>query len=67
MTSFAAGFCYAILLALRLHLFPASKIDRYRAMSMRALDAVIDHIDDVGQLQNVSFGTAIGFSLHHYR
>lgn len=64
---YPAGFSYAILLALRLDLIPGDLIAQYRKVALRGLDAVVANIDDEGQLQNCSFGTAMGSNLDHYR
>ncbi|KAK4050908.1 hypothetical protein OIO90_004884 [Microbotryomycetes sp. JL221] len=66
-SSATAGFCFGILLSLRLAIIPQEYIERFTAVAMKALAATVSQIDDEGQLQNTSFGTAIGHTLEHYR
>lgn len=61
--SATAGFAYGILKAVRLGLLP----DRYEAVGRRAVLGVLAHVDDQGELQQVSFGTAMGDSLQFYK
>jgi unsaturated rhamnogalacturonyl hydrolase len=61
--SAAAGFAYGILKAVRMGLLP----DSYEAVGMKAVQGVIDHINDAGELTQVSFGTAMGDSLQFYK
>lgn len=62
-TSATAGFGYGILKAVR-----KGYIDKsYLVMGEKALQAVISNISDIGVVEQVSFGTAIGMDAEHYR
>lgn len=61
--SAAAGFAYGLLKAVRLGFLPAD----YEAVGMKAVQGVIDHINEAGELTQVSFGTAMGDSLQFYK
>ncbi|WP_310534143.1 glycoside hydrolase family 88 protein [Novosphingobium sp.] len=61
--SATAGFAYGILKAVRLGYLPAN----YEAVGRRAVLGVLANIDDAGELQQVSFGTAMGDTLQFYK
>ncbi|MDO4900976.1 glycoside hydrolase family 105 protein [Actinomyces sp.] len=62
--SATAGFAYGILKAVRLgHLDRAD----YAPIAERAVRAIVDNINDDGELMQVSFGTGMGDSLQFYR
>ncbi|MBC2667635.1 glycoside hydrolase family 105 protein [Novosphingobium piscinae] len=61
--SATAGFAYGILKAVRLGYLPES----YEAVGLRAVAGVMANIDATGELQQVSFGTAMGDSLQFYK
>lgn len=56
--SATAGFSYGILKAVRLGYLPESFLET----GLRAIRGVLDNIDQNGELQHVSFGTAMGES-----
>ena len=58
-----AGFAYGILKAVRLGLLPAE----YEAVGRRAALAVRQHINDAGELTQVSFGTPVFNTLQEYK
>ena len=58
-----AGFAYGILKGVRLGLLPAE----YEAMGRRAALAVRRHINDAGELTQVSFGTPVFNTLQEYK
>jgi len=61
--SSTAGFAYGILKAIRKRYIPAS----YLPVAAKAVKGVMDHIDEKGELTNVSFGTAMGSTLQFYK
>ncbi|QQM29772.1 glycoside hydrolase family 88 protein [Martelella lutilitoris] len=61
--SAAAGFAYGLLKGVRMRLIGPE----YLETAERAVKGVVDNISDDGELLNVSFGTAIGADLDHYR
>jgi unsaturated rhamnogalacturonyl hydrolase len=61
--SATAGFSYGILKAVRKRYLPAE----YEAMAVRALKGVLAHINDEGELTQVSFGTPVFDTLQGYR
>lgn len=61
--SATAGFAYGLLKGVRKRYLPPS----YRSVAERAVKGVIDNIDVDGELQQVSFGTAMGDDLDFYR
>lgn len=61
--SATAGFAYGLLKGVRKRYLPAE----YAPVAERAIRAVIDNISPEGELQNVSFGTAMGSDLDYYR
>lgn len=61
--SATAGFAYGLLKGVRKRYLPAD----YAPVAERAIRAVIDTISPSGELQNVSFGTAMGSDLDYYR
>ncbi|ORY11493.1 Six-hairpin glycosidase-like protein [Clohesyomyces aquaticus] len=62
-TSATAGFAYGLLLSLRLHYITGPE---YVDCAVKALKAVLGEIDADGEVQGVSFGTAMGSDLEHY-
>jgi unsaturated rhamnogalacturonyl hydrolase len=61
--SATAGFAYGILKGVRLgHLDTA-----HEAMGIRAIKAILAHISEAGELQNVSFGTPVFETLQAYK
>lgn len=62
-TSATAGFGYGILKAIRLGIIS----DKYYDMAIKAVKGVIENIDSNGTVLNVSYGTAIGKTLQHYK
>lgn len=61
--SATAGFGYGILKAVRLGLIDK----RFRPVGEKALQYVLNNIDAEGVVQNVSYGTGMGYDLDHYR
>ena len=61
--SATAGFCYGILKGLRLGYLD----DSCRECGHKALYAILDNIDDSGELRKVSYGTNVGRTLQHYK
>ncbi|WP_308366258.1 MULTISPECIES: glycoside hydrolase family 88 protein [unclassified Microbulbifer] len=61
--SAAAGFAYGILKAVRKGYLPK----KYEESGIRAVKAVLDNIDESGELQQVSFGTPVFDDLQGYR
>ncbi|MBB3061262.1 glycoside hydrolase family 88/105 protein [Microbulbifer rhizosphaerae] len=61
--SAAAGFAYGILKAVRKGYLPK----KYEEPGIRAVKAVLDNIDESGELQQVSFGTPVFDDLQGYR
>jgi unsaturated rhamnogalacturonyl hydrolase len=61
--SATAGFAYGILKGVRKGYLPAE----YKAVGLKAIAGVLDNIDDHGELQQVSFGTAMGDSQQFYK
>ena len=61
--SATAGFAYGILKAVRKRYLSAE----YEAMAIRALKGVLAHINDDGELTQVSFGTPVFDTLQGYR
>ncbi|MBP2644428.1 MAG: glycosyl hydrolase family 88 [Firmicutes bacterium] len=62
-TSAAAGFAYGIMKAVRKRYIS----ERYREIGLKAVQGVVKNINCNGELQNVSFGTALGRELDYYR
>lgn len=62
-TSATAGFAYGILKAVRKGYLGES----YRESGLRALDAVVDRIDEKGAVQGVSYGTRMGRTKQFYK
>jgi len=62
-SSCTAGFGYGILKAVRLGLLP----DTYRAMGLRACQAVLDRTDETGTVTEVSYGTPMGDGPEFYK
>ena len=61
--SATAGFAAGIFKAIRLGYLEAD----YLPVAERACEGIIDHISPQGELLQVSFGTAMGHDLDHYR
>lgn len=61
--SATAGFAYGILKAVRLGYLP----ETYLETGLLAIRGVLDNIDENGELQQVSFGTAMGETLQFYK
>lgn len=62
-SSAAAGFAYGLLKGVRKRYLPPE----FGAVAERAVKGVIANINADGELQNVSFGTAMGADLDYYR
>jgi unsaturated rhamnogalacturonyl hydrolase len=62
--SATAGFAYGMLKAIRKRYISG---DVYRESAVKAIKAVIERVDKDGELQEVSFGTAMGHDLQHYK
>lgn len=60
--SATAGFAYGLLKSIRKRYISAE----YEGMAIKAVMAVITRINAEGELQDVSFGTAMGRDLEHY-
>ena len=63
-SSAAAGFAFGMLKALRLRYIAG---DEFRQSAMRAVKAVLAKVSEQGELMDVSFGTAMGHTLQHYK
>lgn len=61
--SATAGFAYGILKAVRKGYLPRE----YQETGLRAIKGVLANIDESGELQQVSFGTAMGDTLQFYK
>ncbi|MDT8761078.1 glycoside hydrolase family 88 protein [Sphingomonas psychrotolerans] len=61
--SATAGFAYGILKAVRKGYLPR----HYEAVGIKAVKGVLANIDATGELQQVSFGTAMGDTLQFYK
>jgi unsaturated rhamnogalacturonyl hydrolase len=61
--SATAGFAYGILKSVRKGYIE----QRYKDVGLRAVRGVLDNISDDGELQQVSFGTAMGDTLQFYK
>ena len=61
--SASAGFGYGILKAVRKGYLPRE----HAAVGERAVGAILDNVSPDGELQQVSFGTAMGPDLEFYR
>ena len=61
--SATGGFAAGILKAIRLGYLD----DSYLPVAERAIAGIIEHISPEGELTQVSFGTAMGHDLDHYR
>ncbi|PYH97158.1 glycosyl hydrolase [Aspergillus ellipticus CBS 707.79] len=61
--SATAGFAYGVLKAVRKRYIGA----QYREVAEKAIAAVMDAVDAQGELQNTSFGTAMGDTLEFYK
>ncbi|RDW73445.1 hypothetical protein BP6252_07352 [Coleophoma cylindrospora] len=63
-SSATAGFAFGMLKAVRLRLVSG---EPYREAAVRAIKAVLRNVSPEGELLNVSFGTAMGHDLQHYK
>ncbi|KXJ93800.1 Six-hairpin glycosidase-like protein [Microdochium bolleyi] len=61
--SATAGFAYGILKAQRKKYIGKE----YQDVALKAIRAVLDNIDENGELLNTSFGTGMGMDLQHYK
>ncbi len=61
--SATAGFAYGILKAIRKGYVTAD----YTPVANRAVSGILDNISDDGELRQVSFGTAMGHDMEHYK
>lgn len=61
--SATAGFAYGILKAVRKGYLPR----HYEAVGIKAVRGVLANIDETGELQQVSFGTAMGDTMQFYK
>lgn len=61
--SATAGFAFGILKAVRKRYIGKE----YEDMGIRAVKAMLDNVNKDGELLNVSFGTAMGHDLQHYK
>lgn len=61
--SATAGFAYGLMKSARIRLIDP----KYLEVAERAVRGLVDNIDENGELQNVSFGTAMGGDLDFYR
>jgi unsaturated rhamnogalacturonyl hydrolase len=62
--SATAGFAYGMLKAVRKRYISG---EVYQEAAVKAIKAVIERIDEDGELQEVSFGTGMGHDLQHYK
>ena len=62
-TSATAGFAFGILKAIRKRYVGKE----YEETALKAVNAVINNINEAGEVQNVSFGTAMGENLQFYK
>ena len=62
-TSATAGFAFGILKAVRKRYIGKE----YEKAALKAVEAVIENINEYGEVQNVSFGTAMGDTLQFYK
>lgn len=63
-SSATAGIAFGMLKALRLRYI---KGEEFRASAMQAIKAVLAKVSKKGELTEVSFGTAMGHTLQHYK
>ncbi|TVY24406.1 Unsaturated rhamnogalacturonyl hydrolase, partial [Lachnellula hyalina] len=63
-SSAAAGFAYGMLKALRLRYIHG---EQFQESTIRAIKAVLGKVSSEGELIDVSFGTAMGHTLQHYK
>lgn len=62
-SSATAGFAYSILKAVHKRYLP----QEYKEVAYRAIQGLLEQIDEKGEVQNVSIGTGMGDSLDFYR
>lgn len=63
-SSATAGFAYGMLKGLRMRIL---KGEEFRDSAVKAVRAVLGKISEDGELRDVSFGTAMGHTLQHYK
>ncbi|XMA20678.1 hypothetical protein WAI453_013469 [Rhynchosporium graminicola] len=63
-SSAASGFAFGMLKALRLRYIQG---DEFRDSAVRAVKALLGKVSERGELMDVSFGTAMGHDLKHYK
>ncbi|KAF4625773.1 hypothetical protein G7Y89_g12392 [Cudoniella acicularis] len=63
-SSATAGFAYGMFKALRMRYIRG---EEYRDSALRAIKAVLEKVSVDGELMDVSFGTAMGHTLQHYK
>jgi len=63
-SSATAGFAFGMLKALRLRYIQG---EEFRDSAIRGVKAVLEKINAEGELMEVSFGTAVGHTLQHYK
>ena len=63
-SSATAGFAFGILKALRMRYIHG---DEYKLSAIKAVKAVLEKVNDEGELLDVSFGTPMGHTLQHYK
>jgi unsaturated rhamnogalacturonyl hydrolase len=63
-SSATAGFAYGILKALRLRYIKGAQ---YHEAAVKAIKAVLGKVTPSGELEDTSFGTAMGHDLQHYK
>ena len=61
--SASAGFAFGILKGVRMRYLAQD----YREIGLKAMEAVVNNVDDSGAVQNVSFGTPMGFTKDFYK
>ncbi|OUP81258.1 glycoside hydrolase 105 family protein [Lachnoclostridium sp. An169] len=62
-TSAAAGFAYGILKGVHMGLLD----EEYLAVAEKAVEGIVEQIDEDGTVNQVSYGTGMGSDLQHYR
>lgn len=61
--SATAGFAYGIMKAQRKRYIGKE----FESVAVKAVKAVLDNVDEKGELQKTSFGTGMGYTLQHYK
>ena len=62
-TSASAGFVYGVLKGIETGIIDSS----FKEICRKAYPALLDEINDDGSVNNVSYGTNVGYTLDHYR